>query len=305
MFYRDGGLYAVPFDAGRLTVTGQPMEVTAAVEQDASGAPLAELSSAGSLVYQRAGRDIRAAGVGLASRRRATRDRYAARISEPASVGRQRSDRGRCRERPLDSGHASFDVHAADVATRARPRRIPVWTPDGKQVVFRTPTGLRSIDTDGSGRSRAIAGTTSDDFPSTVSPDGGTLASCTKHCLITPPTSTRSRSPATASHGRSSRVRPSRAARSFPQMAAGWLTCRTSRASFRSTYGAIRVPRADGRCQRTAARLHSGIATGNELFYRGGNKMMAVAVTTTPEVALAAPRMHLRAALQRTAAPLP
>ena len=52
----------------------------------------------------------------------------------------------------------------------------PVWTPDGKQIVFKTPTGLRSIDADGSGRSRTIAGTTSGDFPSAVSPDGVTLA---------------------------------------------------------------------------------------------------------------------------------
>ena len=55
VFYRDGVGYAVPFDAGRLTVTGQPIEVTAAVEQDSSGSPLADISSTGSLVYQRAG----------------------------------------------------------------------------------------------------------------------------------------------------------------------------------------------------------------------------------------------------------
>ena len=55
VFYREGGLHAAPFDAGRLTVTGPPIEVTAAVEQDSSGAPLAEISSAGSLVYRRAG----------------------------------------------------------------------------------------------------------------------------------------------------------------------------------------------------------------------------------------------------------
>ena len=55
VFYRDGGLHAAPFDANRLTVTGAPIEVTAAVEQDSTGAPLAEISSAGSLVYRRSG----------------------------------------------------------------------------------------------------------------------------------------------------------------------------------------------------------------------------------------------------------
>ena len=31
--------------------------------------------------------------------------------------------------------------------------------------------------------------------------------------------------------------------------------------------------------------------TGKELFYRNGNKMMAVAVSTTPDVTLATPRV--------------
>ncbi len=175
VFYRDGGLYAVPFDAGRLTVTGPPIEVTAAVAQDSSGAPLAEMSSAGSLVYQRAGAASGQLRVGLASRRRATRDRCSARISEPAPVGRQRrivvgvgSDLW-----IQDTLRSTFTRLTSQQSETAS---YPVWTPDGKQIVFRTPTGLRSIETDGSGRSRAIAGTTSGDFPSTVSPDGATLA---------------------------------------------------------------------------------------------------------------------------------
>jgi hypothetical protein len=31
--------------------------------------------------------------------------------------------------------------------------------------------------------------------------------------------------------------------------------------------------------------------TGNELFYRSGNKMMAVSVSATPDVTLATPRV--------------
>ena len=55
VFFRNGGLHAVAFDASRLIVTGQAIEVTSAVEQDSSGAPLAEISNAGSLVYGRTG----------------------------------------------------------------------------------------------------------------------------------------------------------------------------------------------------------------------------------------------------------
>ena len=50
-----------------------------------------------------------------------------------------------------------------------------VWTPDGR-VIFRTLTGMQWIDASGSGRSGAIPGTSVNDYPNSVSPDGGTLA---------------------------------------------------------------------------------------------------------------------------------
>jgi serine/threonine-protein kinase len=54
---------------------------------------------------------------------------------------------------------------------------FPVWTPDGTRVVFRTPTGMHWVAADGSSYPQAIAGSTSvGDVPSSVSPDGDTLA---------------------------------------------------------------------------------------------------------------------------------
>ena len=49
-----------------------------------------------------------------------------------------------------------------------------MWTPDGR-VIFRTLTGMHWIDANGSGRSGAIPGTSVNDYPNSVSPDG-TLA---------------------------------------------------------------------------------------------------------------------------------
>jgi len=52
-----------------------------------------------------------------------------------------------------------------------------VWTPDAHRIVFRTLTGLRWIDPDGGGGgSQAIPGTSVYDIPSSISPDGRTLA---------------------------------------------------------------------------------------------------------------------------------
>lgn len=50
------------------------------------------------------------------------------------------------------------------------------WTPDGRRVVFRTLTGLYQIDADGGGRLDAIPNTSVADVPTSVSPDGRTLA---------------------------------------------------------------------------------------------------------------------------------
>ena len=53
---------------------------------------------------------------------------------------------------------------------------FPVITPDGKRVIFKTRTGLFWIDAEGSGRSAQLPGTTTIDYPTSVSPDGKWLA---------------------------------------------------------------------------------------------------------------------------------
>ena len=117
-WFRDGGLYAVQFDAGRLTVTGQPIEVTAAVEQDSSGAPLAEISSAGSLVYQRAGvASGRLVWVSRQGIEQPVTDVPRAYLSPRLSADNSRIVVGVGSD--LWIQEPSFDVHATDASQRA------------------------------------------------------------------------------------------------------------------------------------------------------------------------------------------
>jgi Tol biopolymer transport system component len=51
-----------------------------------------------------------------------------------------------------------------------------VWTPDGQHAIFRTVTGLWSVNTNGSGGLHHIPDTFVADLPTSVSPDGRTLA---------------------------------------------------------------------------------------------------------------------------------
>ena len=257
VFYRDGGLHAAPFDAGRLTVTGPAIEVTAAVEQDSSGAPLAEISRAGSLVYRRAGAASgRLMWVTRQGIEQSVTDVPRAYLSPRLSADTHRIVIGVGSELWIqDTLRSTF--------TRLTPQQsetasYPVWTPDGKQIVFRTPTGLRLIETDGSGRSEPIAGTTS---VISRARSRRTVEQWRRHDARRRVSSTFTcyRSPAILRRMRSSRVQPSRGARSFPQTAAGWRTCRMSPVGLRCTCGAIQVPKAAGPCQLAAEPLHSGV----------------------------------------------
>jgi hypothetical protein len=52
----------------------------------------------------------------------------------------------------------------------------PIWTPDGRRVIFRTTTGMKWVDAEGSGQLQAIPDTTINDYPNSVSRDGQWLA---------------------------------------------------------------------------------------------------------------------------------
>jgi Tol biopolymer transport system component len=289
VFYRDGGLYAASFDARRLTVTGPPIEITAAVEQDSSGAPLAEISSAGSLVYRRAGAaSAQLVWVTRQGIEQPVTDDPRAYLSPRLSRDSHRIVMGVGSELWIqDTLRSTF--------TRLTPQHsetasYPLWTPDGKQVVFRTPTGLRVIETDGSGRSRTIAGTTSGDFPSTISPDGTTLATARRTTEGLVDIYVVSISGDTAPHA----LVTGPAFEGGPQFSPDgrWLAYASNESGQFQVY-LRRYPGPEGRWPVSTGGGTSPLwnHTGNELFYRSGNKMMAVSIATTPDATLSTPRV--------------
>ena len=289
VFYRDGGLHAAPFDAGRLALTGPPIEVTTAVEQDSSGAPIAEVSSAGSLVYRRA--DAASGQLVWVSRQgieQPVTDIPRAYLRPRLSADNHRIVVGVGSDLWIhDTLRSTFTRLTAQQSETAS---YPVWTPDGKQIVFRTPTGLRSIETDGSGRSRTIAGTTSGDFPSTVSPDGTTLATArrTAEGLVDIYVLSLAGDPAPRA------LVTGPAFEGGPQFSPDgrWLAYVSNESGQFQVY-LRRYPGPEGRWPVSTGGGTSPLwnHTGNELFYRNGNKMMAVSVATTPDLKLATPRV--------------
>ena len=167
---------------------------------------------------------------------------------------------------------------------------FPVWTPDGKRVLFRTQAGLRWIDAEGSGQSEAIPGTSVNDYPSSVSPDGSTLA----FTRIAADTSADVFALSLRGEPKPHAIVTGPAYEGGPQFSPDgrWLAY----ASDESGASQVYLRPYPGPDRRWLLSTHGGRQplwnrSGSELFYRDGNKMMAVRITTGRELMLAQPRL--------------
>ncbi len=176
VFFRDSALLAMPLDPDHRRPAGPAIRAVSSVYATISGSALFAVSNSGSLVYMR---------------------RSAA--SQLVWVSRENGAEIRASEEnrsymfpgvsPKDSNKVLFasdgDVSILDI-DRSLVTRLttdatignsyPVWTPDGTRAIFRASTGLHWVDAQGSGRTGFLPGTSANDYPSSVSPDGRWLA---------------------------------------------------------------------------------------------------------------------------------
>jgi Tol biopolymer transport system component len=174
--FRNGALLAAPFDINRLELTGSFVRVVENLAVDASmGAPLASVSTSGSLVY--APSDAGTSRLVWVSRQG---------VEQPITDTSRRYHYPRVTSDGLQIVVATGGDQWIQDTARATFTRLtsegtvgndfPLWTPDGKRVVFRTTGGMYWTAADGSGHPQAVPGTSMTDFPSSISPDGDTLA---------------------------------------------------------------------------------------------------------------------------------
>ena len=175
--FRDDALLAAPFDIDRLTLTGPFVRVVENLAVDATmGAPLAALSTSGSLVYapSDAGttRLVWVSRQGIEQSITDTAQRYQ---YPRLTANGQRIVVAAAGDLWIrDTLRATFTRLTSE---RTVGRAFPVWTRDGTRVVFRTPHGMQWAAADGSGHPQAIPGSSSvADIPGSVSLDGDTLA---------------------------------------------------------------------------------------------------------------------------------
>ena len=288
VFVRDAVLLAAPFNLERLEVTGPPLLLLENPTVSGGAAQMA-LSGTGSLVYPPG-----------------AQPRWLVWVSRQGveqTLSETRRSYGNPRLAP-DGRRVVVDVAgselwmvdiARDTFTRltlgqTSLNSYPVWTPDGKRIVFRTSTGLHWLDPDGGGGPQVIPGTSLSDFPNSVSPDGSTLA------LLRMGPDTTADGYALSLRGEPAphpvMKTPAYEGGSMFSPDGNWLAYASDESGRLEVY----VRPIAGPDRKLLVSTDGGThprwnPSGKELFYRNGDNMMAVAVSTNPEMTLSKPQL--------------
>jgi len=295
LVYAQGGtLMAVPFDPKRLQITGASVPVVEGVTQSIStGAAQYTISNTGSLVYV-------PGGVQGAERSLVWVDRSGAEQPFAAPQHSYESPRispdGQRIAVTFDDQIWQYDL-SRETLTRltfaGNVNNRPVWTPDGKRIAFFStkdgPLNLFWQLADGSGGLEKLATSDLLDVPLSFSPDAQLLAfhevnPMTGTDILLLRLSDRKVLPFLRTPFNESDPRFSPDGR--------WIAYESDE-SGRSEIYVQPYPGPGGKSQvsRDGGTEPVWNRNGRELFYRSGNKMMAVEITTQPNIALGNPRV--------------
>jgi Tol biopolymer transport system component/predicted Ser/Thr protein kinase len=328
LIYAQGGsLMAVPFDPQRLQLTGTAVPVVEGVLQSTtSGAAQYGFSATGSLVYA-------SGGLQASQRRLVWVDRKGVEQALPASAHAYRNPRlspdGRRVAITIEESESQIWLYdlARETLTRLTFQgsvNLPgPWTSDGKRLAFQSnkegPPNLFWQLADGSGGLERLTTSNYNQTPNSWSPDGQLLA----YIEVNPTTgydiwvlrmgdpSPGSGQVPSASSGQVRKAEPflrtpfnESAPRFSPD--GRWLAC-VSDESGRFEIYAQPYPGPGGKSQISTDGGMEPVwnPNGRELFYRSGDKMMAVEITTQPGFSAGKPRMLFEGQYQPTPVTFP
>jgi serine/threonine-protein kinase len=298
LYARDGKLLAVRFNPDRLEVTGQPATVLEGVLMSRnSGMAGFDISASGDLVYLPG----KAEG---GARRLVWVDRSGK--AEPLPLPPRSYLHPRispdARRLAIEIEGASHDCYVYDFASGVLSNittdglsHWPIWSPDGKTIGYRSgPMGrfrLWEVPADRSAPARQVSATGVSQSAESYSPDGRTIA----YTLTAGPGSSPPKI-AVASLQGSADPKPledTKYAQGSPKFSPDgrWLAYCSNESGKPQVYvqafpgpGARIQVSSDGGTDPVWRR------TGSELFYRNGDSMMVVPVTTAPSFSAARPQ---------------
>ena len=181
LYLHQSTLFAAPFDSANLSVTGPAVPVLEDVSSDVWAGGNFALSANGTLIFK-SGKDQRA------SRRISLIDSAGNIKPLHAGSGSYSTPRLSPDGRRLAYSIGSAAGNASDIwvkdLDRDAPSRLtflagrndyPVWTPDGKNIIFRNAQGLYWIRADGAGAAQLLTSSKLSEIPYSISPDGKRL----------------------------------------------------------------------------------------------------------------------------------
>ena len=306
VYSQGGSLMAVPFDPQRLAVTGPPVAVIERVLQSSViGVAQYSFSSTGSVVYIPGGIQSAQSRLVWVSRNGAAQPLVA-----PVRPyrGPRLSPDGRRVAVAIEEQETQTWLYDLSQETLTRltfegsANYNPVWTPDGKRIAFNSnkegvPVNLFWQLADGSGGLERLTTNQYGQAPMSWSPDGQVLA----FIEINPTTGrdiwTLQMGEASVGSRRVGKAQPflrTPSTESAPRFSPNgrWLAY-SSDESGRFEIYVQPYPGPGGKWQISTEGGTEPVwnPNGRELFYRSGDKMMAVFVTTQPSFSVAKPKM--------------
>jgi eukaryotic-like serine/threonine-protein kinase len=287
VFVRDDELLAAPFDADGLTVTGPTVQAMDNVPVQLQGLPSVDISASGTVVYAPTTAVSR-----LVSVSRQGAEQPLTEVARNYSNPRLSPDGRRLLVQAgdlwvQDLARSNFSrLTSGDAVINA----FPTWLPDGRRVIYRSPSGLRILDAEGSGQGEVLQNTGDYDYAQGFARNGDTLVflRSTQETLfdifelsLRDPLKVKPLLK-TPSYEGGARLSPDD----------NWVAYVSNESGPNDVY--LRpYPALD---RRWTVSTQGGTQpvwgpNGKEIFYRNGDKMMVVDVTTASEVKLSAPRV--------------
>jgi eukaryotic-like serine/threonine-protein kinase len=308
LYAQGGNLMAAPFDAKRLELEGTPVPVVGNVMEEAIPTPAQySVSATGSLVY--------VSGSAQASQSKLV---WVSRNGTEQPLPAPARDYGEPRLSPdgrrvaLDIGGGQIWIYdlARDTLTRFTFKGgggEPAWTPDGKRIAFASIGGGGAINlywqmADGSGGLQRLTTSAHFQVPLSWSPNGQLLAF---QELAGVPADIRV---LRLSDRKVQTFLQSSTAAGAPQFSPDgrWMAY-VSDESGRFEIYVQPYPGPGGKYQISTDGGNEPVwnRNGRELFYRNGDKMMAVEITTEPSFSAGNPKMLFQGGYVRTNASFP